>query len=104
MAEHATTKARETGWAAAWSSKPNRPRRGRRRRSAARADQGSTDSGVYHRFAQFAQRFVFDLTDPFASQAQAIANLLERLRFFPIQTKAKTKHSSFALIHFVDQL
>src|SRR5262249_6523317 len=47
------------------------------------------------KFAQLAQGLGLELPDPFPRQAQPLANLVERVRFFLVEAEAQFQHDGF---------
>src|SRR5262249_30655842 len=57
-----------------------------------------------HRFAELRQRLALDLADALARQAEALADLLERLGLLVVQAEAHAQHRRLALVHLVEQV
>ena len=53
--------------------------------------------------AQFAERFALNLANPFAGQAQLLANFLQCERLIAIHTEAKSQHGGFPFVHAVQK-
>src|SRR4051794_31560275 len=50
-------------------------------------------------FAETSEPLDFELADPFAGEAQLLADLLERPRIVVVEAEAQADHQGFALIH-----
>src|SRR5262245_24149136 len=53
---------------------------------------------------ELVQRLALDLADALAGQAEALADLLERLRLLVVQAEAHPQHGRLALVHLVEQV
>src|SRR5262245_33398479 len=85
--------------AAGWNEK-------RSRRSPAGPSSISSSPASLRRqiLAQLRQRLALDLTHPLARQAEALADLLERLRLLVVQAEPHPQHRRLALVHLLQEL
>src|SRR4051812_48492943 len=67
---------------------------------AARQEVGSLHLQT---LAELAQRLALDLADALAGQAEALADLLERLGLLVVQAEAHAQHRRLALVHLVEE-
>ena len=77
---------------------------GMTRRLGSLTDSRSRRSYSTLRFSlELGQRLALDLADALAGQAEALADLLERLRLLVVEAEPHPQHGRLALVHLVEQ-